>query len=100
MKNSFSKTCYKKYALVFLLVSTITNCALASGLPFDSTMKKLMDAICGPFLGYTCAILIVGSCMALAFGELSDGFKRLVTIAFWLSIAFGASLFISNLFGL
>jgi type IV secretory pathway VirB2 component (pilin) len=68
-------------------------------LPFDSTLKVLKNAITGPFLMAAAMIMVVVTCIMLAFGEWGDGFKKLINIALWLSIAFGATGFISALFG-
>ena len=74
---------------------------LASGdgnLPFNSTMNTLKDAISGPFLLAAAIIMIVITCLMLAFGEWGDGFKKLINIVLWLSIAFAASSFITTMF--
>jgi type IV secretory pathway VirB2 component (pilin) len=68
-------------------------------LPFNSTMNLLKDAITGPFLMSASIIMIVVTCLMLAFGEWGDGFKKLINIVLWLSIAFSASSFVTTLFG-
>lgn len=77
-------------------------CAFASsmgGLPFNSTMDTIKDAISGPFLLAAAVIMIVVTCLMLAFGEWGDGFKKLINIVLWLSIAFAATGFVTSLFG-
>ncbi len=71
----------------------------AADLPFNSTMNLLKDAITGPFLLSVSIIMIVVTCLMLAFGEWGDGFKKLINIVLWLSIAFSASSFVTTLFG-
>jgi len=76
--------------------------ALAStsgNLPFNSTMEIVKDAISGPFLLAAAIIMIVITCLMLAFGEWGDGFKKMINIVLWLSIAFAATNFITSLFG-
>ena len=68
-------------------------------LPFVSTMNTLKDAISGPFLLAGAIIMIVVTCLMLAFGEWGDGFKKIINIVLWLSVAFGAVSFITTLFG-
>lgn len=68
-------------------------------LPFVSTMKTLKDAISGPFLLAAAIIMIVVTCLMLAFGEWGDGFKKIINIVLWLSVAFAATSFITTLFG-
>lgn len=70
-----------------------------SDLPFTSTMNLLKDSITGPFLMSVSIIMIVVTCLMLAFGEWGDGFKKLINIVLWLSIAFSATSFVTTLFG-
>ncbi len=90
--------------LKFLIIASLCwiNLAFAdtgSDLPFDSTMNLLKDAITGPFLMSVSIIMIVVTCLMLAFGEWGDGFKKLINIVLWLSIAFSATSFVTTLFG-
>lgn len=72
--------------------------AVGTALPFTSTLTMLKNAITGPFLLAAALIMVVVTCIMLAFGEWGDGFKKLINIVLWLSIAFGASGFITTLF--
>lgn len=90
--------------LKFLIIASMGWINLAfsdinSDLPFDSTMNLLKDAITGPFLVSVSIIMIVATCLMLAFGEWGDGFKKLINIVLWLSIAFSATSFVTTLFG-
>jgi type IV secretion system protein TrbC len=77
----------------------LANADSGSDLPFNSTMNRLKDAITGPFLMSVAIIMIVITCLMLAFGEWGDGFKKLINIVLWLSIAFSATSFVTTLFG-
>jgi len=68
-------------------------------LPFTSSMNTLKDGISGPFLLSASIIMIVVTCLMLAFGEFGDGFKKIINIVLWLSIAFGAVAFVTTMFG-
>ncbi len=68
-------------------------------LPFASSMKTLQEAISGPFLMSASIIMIVTTCLMLAFGEWGDGFKKIINIVLWLSVAFGGIGFIQHTFG-
>lgn len=84
------------------VISTGMQSAFAStsgNLPFNSTMNMIKDAISGPFLLAAAVIMIVITCLMLAFGEWGDGFKKMINIVLWLSIAFAATGFITSLFG-
>jgi type IV secretion system protein TrbC len=96
----FSKI--KKNIAFILSGSLLSNNALAStagDLPFVSTLNTLKDAISGPFLLAASIIMIVITCVMLAFGEWGDGFKRMINIVMWLSIAFAATAFVGSMFG-
>lgn len=77
----------------------LANADTGSDLPFNSTMNRLKDSITGPFLMSAAIIMIVVTCLMLAFGEWGDGFKKLINIVLWLSIAFSATSFVTTLFG-
>ena len=79
---------------VAFLVSHPAFAQAAGDMPFTTTLGKLQDAIDGPFLKAASIIMIVVTCLMLAFGEWGDGFKRIITIVLWLSIAFAATSFI------
>ncbi len=98
MKDSPLKSWLKKTIAGTVLSS---HPAFASGayLPFNSTMNMLKDAISGPFLLAATVIMVVITCLMLAFGEWGDGFKKLINMVLWLSIAFAASSFITSMFG-
>lgn len=71
----------------------------ASDLPFVSTLNTFKEAISGPFLLSASIIMIVVTCIMLAFGEWGDGFKKMINIVMWLSIAFAATSFVTTMFG-
>lgn len=96
------KNWLKKVVICFLLQLIVMMNAFASSvgdLPFDSTLNLLQQAISGPFLLSASIIMIVVTCLMLAFGEWGDGFKKIINIVMWLSIAFGAVSFIDTMFG-
>jgi type IV secretory pathway VirB2 component (pilin) len=80
-------------------VGNVAMAANASRLPFVKNLDLLKEAISGPFLAAAAIIMIVVTCLMLAFGEWGDGFKRVINIVLWLSVAFGSVSFVSTLFG-
>lgn len=97
LKNWFKKSLI---GAVFLIVKTTATFASTTGnLPFDSTMQTLQSAISGPFLMAAAVIMIVVTCLMLAFGEWGDGFKKIINIVLWLSVAFAATSFVTTMFG-
>ena len=102
MVNSHLKKWANKVFVIFSLVIANISCAFASdtgSLPFESTMQKIEQGISGPFLMAASVIMVVITCLMLAFGEWGDGFKKLINIVLWLSIAFAATTFITTMFG-
>ncbi len=103
MKILYLKNLLKKLNLFFLSMLISISPAFASttsNLPFSSTMEKVKDAISGPFLLSAATILLVITCLMLAFGEWGDGMKKLINIVFWLSLAFSGAGFLVLLFGM
>jgi type IV secretion system protein TrbC len=102
MVNLRLKNLVRKISKLPLFISLFNaSNALASAssdLPFVSSMNKLKDAISGPFLLAGAIIMIVVTCLMLAFGEWGDGFKKMINVVLWLSVAFAASTFISSVF--
>lgn len=99
MKYLNYKKSIKHFAVSALLMCSMPiHASTSSSLPFTSTLNKLKDAISGPFLLSAAIIMIVATCLMLAFGEWGDSFKRIINIVLWLSVAFGVTSFISTLF--
>jgi type IV secretion system protein TrbC len=96
-KNGITQILLTTSFLCFLSKKVLAN--NASGLPFVSTLNMLKDGISGPFLLAASIIMIVATCVMLAFGEWGDGFKRMINIVMWLSIAFAATSFVTTMFG-
>jgi type IV secretory pathway VirB2 component (pilin) len=42
--------------------------------------------------------MVAVTCVMLAFGEWGDGFKRVINIVLWLSVAFSAVSFLNHMF--
>lgn len=105
MVHSSLKKWLNKIVIAFVIGNLSLTDAWASStnssanLPFTSTMTTLQQAISGPFLLSASIILIVVTCLMLAFGEWGEGFKKIINMVLWLSIAFFATSFITSLFG-
>ena len=101
LKNWRKKLFVYFVCLTFSLLKMSSAFASTTGgnLPFTSTMNTLKDAISGPFLLAAAIIMIVITCLMLAFGEWGDGFKKIINIVLWLSVAFAATSFITTMFG-
>lgn len=90
-----------------LLITTIGSCTLStstfasttSSLPFVTALQTVESAITGPVLLAAGLIMIVITCLMLAFGEWGEGFRKFINIVLWLGVAFSASSMVTTLFG-
>ncbi len=72
--------------------------AAGSNMPWEQPLTQILDSVQGPVAKILAVIIIIGSGLALAFGETSGGMRRLIEIVFGLSIAFAASSFFLTFF--
>lgn len=84
---------------------TYVNLALApaahasgSSMPWEQPLQQILQSIEGPVAKIVAVIIIIATGLALAFGDTSGGFRRLIQIVFGLSIAFAASSFFLSFF--
>jgi type IV secretion system protein VirB2 len=67
-------------------------------MPWEQPLNQILESIQGPVAKVISVIVIILTGLALAFGETSGGFRRLIQIVFGLSIAFAASSFFLSFF--
>ncbi|GAB1715010.1 MAG: hypothetical protein NTAFB05_00520 [Nitrobacter sp.] len=72
--------------------------ASGSSMPWEEPLQKILDSIEGPVSKIVAVIIIITTGLALAFGDTSGGFRKLIQIVFGLSIAFAASSFFLSFF--
>ena len=72
--------------------------ASGSGMPWEQPLQQILDSVQGPVAKIVAVIIIISTGLALAFGETSGGFRKLIQIVFGLSIAFAASSFFLSFF--
>src|ERR1700678_3750422 len=87
-------------SVAVLLCALIAHPAVAAGtnMPWEQPLSQILDSIQGPVAKVMSVIIIILTGLALAFGETSGGFRRLIQIVFGLSIAFAASSFFLTFF--
>ncbi|HBN9838366.1 TrbC/VirB2 family protein [Pseudomonas aeruginosa] len=83
-------------ALMLLFVGTAQ--AAGSSMPWEGPLQSILDSIQGPVARIVAVIIIIATGLALAFGDTSGGFRKLIQIVFGLSIAFAASSFFLSFF--
>jgi len=72
--------------------------AAGSNMPWEGPLQSILESIQGPVARIVAVIIIITTGLALAFGDTSGGFRKLVQIVFGLSIAFAASSFFLSFF--
>ena len=84
----------------FVIFSLLTAPTYAAGsnMPWEQPLNQILESIQGPVAKVISVIVIILTGLALAFGETSGGFRRLIQIVFGLSIAFAASSFFLSFF--
>jgi len=87
-------------ASVTFLTLALAPAAHASGssMPWEAPLQSILDSVQGPVAKIVAVIIIIVTGLSLAFGDTSGGFRRLIPIAFGLSIAFAASSFFLTFF--
>ena len=77
----------------FVVYAFLTAPAYATGsnMPWEQPLNQILESIQGPVAKVISVIVIILTGLALAFGESSGGFRRLIQIVCGLSSAFPAS---------
>jgi len=84
-------------ASIVLLMATPSR-ASGSSMPWEEPLQQILESIEGPVAKIVAVIIIIATGLALAFGDTSGGFRKLIQIVFGLSIAFAASSFFLSFF--
>ncbi len=83
-----------------LLMSGAAYAATAGGgMPWEGPLTAVLDSITGPVARIIAILIIVATGFTLAFGDVGQGFKKLLQILFGLAIAFAAASFFLPLVG-
>ncbi|KAF7597888.1 MAG: conjugal transfer protein TrbC [Candidatus Dactylopiibacterium carminicum] len=81
-----------------MLMTAGTAKASGSSMPWEGPLQSILESIQGPVARIVAVIIIIATSLALAFGDTSGGFRKLIQIVFGLSIAFAASSFFLSFF--
>jgi len=93
----------KSQVLFTALLGALAWCGAAhgagAGMPWETPLNSLLDSLTGPIakIAGVAAVVITG--LGMAFSEGGSGMRKLVTVAFGLTIAFAATTFFLPLFG-
>ncbi len=80
------------------VLAPISAQAAGSGMPWEEPLQRVLESVEGPVAKIVAVLVIITTGLALAFGETSGGFRKLIQIVFGLSIAFAASSFFLSFF--
>jgi type IV secretion system protein VirB2 len=69
------------------------------GMPWEGPLQQVADSITGPVARIIAILIIVATGMTLAFGDVGQGFKKLLQVLLGLAIAFAATSFFMPLVG-
>lgn len=91
---------YRLGLLLFTFLLSLSSTAQAAGssMPWEGPLQSILESIQGPVARIVAVIIIIATGLALAFGDTSGGFRKLIQIVFGLSIAFAASSFFLSFF--
>jgi len=85
---------FLSYGLVVLPASAATN----ANMPWETPLQTILNSITGPVAKIIAILAIAVTGLALAFGDSSGGFRKLIQIVFGLSIAFAATTLVTEFF--
>jgi type IV secretory pathway VirB2 component (pilin) len=85
-------------AAALLLAVAMPAHAAGSSMPWEGPLESILESIQGPVARIIAVIVIIATGLALAFGDTSGGFRKLIQIVFGLTIAFAASSFFLSFF--
>lgn len=70
-----------------------------SGMPWETPLNSLLDSLTGPVAKVIGVAAVVITGLGIAFSEGGSGMRKIITVAFGLTIAFSATTFFLPLFG-
>jgi hypothetical protein len=86
------------FGLGLFLISEPSYASSVGNLPFNTSMDEFKAAFIEVVFSIS-IILMMGSCVMMAFGEWGDGIKRLINMVFFLALALAAPTGVVLLFG-
>ena len=98
LRTSVKPHLFAATAAAVLLTVALPAHAAGSSMPWEAPLQSILDSIQGPVARIVAVIVIIATGLALAFGDTSGGFRKLIQIVFGLSIAFAASSFFLTFF--
>jgi type IV secretion system protein TrbC len=85
-------------SLIYLIISSLAHGA-GAGMPWETPLNSFLNSLTGPVAKIAGVAAVVLTGLGMAFSEGGSGMRKLVTVAFGLTIAFAATTFFLPLFG-
>ena len=86
-------------ALALICCASAHATTTGAGMPWETPLNSLLDSLTGPVAKIIGVAAVVITGLGIAFSEGGSGMRKLVTVAFGLTIAFSATTFFLPLFG-
>ena len=98
LRQSISPTFGFAAALSISVMAGLAHGA-GAGMPWETPLNSLLDSLTGPVAKIIGVAAVVITGLGIAFSEGGSGMRKLVTVAFGLTIAFSATTWALPLFG-
>ncbi len=98
-RNRFARLLAAQGLVLGLARSALAATTGGGGMPWEGPLTAVMDSVTGPVARVIAILIIVATGLTLAFGDVGQGFKKLIQILFGLAIAFAAASFFLPLVG-
>jgi len=85
--------------VALLLMASHAAHGAATGMPWEAPLSSLLNSLTGPVAKFAGVAAVAITGLGMAFSEGGSGMRKLVTVAFGLTIAFAATTFFLPLFG-
>ena len=86
-------------AVAVALILTSAAHGAGAGMPWETPLNSLLNSLTGPVAKIAGVAAVVVTGLGMAFSEGGSGMRKLITVAFGLTIAFAATTFFLPLFG-
>jgi type IV secretion system protein VirB2 len=87
------------YAFSMAMIYSGVAQGAGAGMPWETPLNNLLTSLTGPVAKIVGVAAVVITGLGIAFSEGGSGMRKIVTVAFGLTIAFSATTFFLPLFG-
>jgi len=77
-------------ATLMMPMISATAQASATGMPWETGVQSIFDSLTGPLIGWIAVIVIIIGGLALAFGNMEGGAKKIIGAVIGIAVVAGA----------